>query len=129
MDKGIHTAREGHATRDTAEYHAKHRAFIETERTVGGRDVEIHESGRLVAYVSHGRWVVMCECGAGNDVDVGARLALCFACGAVHDVVLPRHRDRIEAELLRRPKTKTRNWEHGETVADLRAENRDNGIE
>jgi hypothetical protein len=78
------------------------------------------------AYVSEGRWVVMCpDCG-------GARFAarddwrfMCVECanftveGLWRPVLWPEDVGEIETELERRPMRRTQNWLPGETVDDL----------
>lgn len=81
------------------------------------------------AYVSEGRWVVMCpDCG-------GAQLAarddwrfMCVECANVaieglwRPVAWPDEHEDIETELERRPMRRNQNWLPGETVEDLAAE-------
>ena len=97
--------------------------------------------GRVQARINHGRWLVDCPgCNSALVVDLSELVFMCVECanaangGAWLQVTLPRNRKAIEAELLKRPfgrnpaDAPTRNWEPGETVADLRHENAEHGI-
>lgn len=102
----------------------------------------------MVARVNWGQWIASCSCGAptrpgdpgvpspGCVVFFDAPLGFCVRCGnrpwgggwrriAVPD---PETRAGIEAALVYRPEIPTRNWEPGEAVADLIAENRAHGV-
>lgn len=79
---------------------------------------------RPQAFISGGRWVVMCGCGNAPSADVEWTLAACFECGAIYYAFdVPTDRLEIEALLLARPEMRTRNWRPPETVAFLAAEN------
>ena len=94
-----------------------------------GHRVEVHDSGRLVADINYGAWLVDCECGAGNATGPDWKIALCFTCGAVHKVSFPKSYRAIEKVLIKRPRTENRNWIAGEKLTELRAENRAHGLE
>jgi hypothetical protein len=95
----------------------------------------------LVARVNHGRWIASCSCGArglptpGCIVFLGVLLGWCVRCnngawgGGWRMVQAPQLETRvqIEAVLEQRPRIEDRNWEPGETVADLIRENREHG--
>lgn len=94
-----------------------------------------------LAYINHGRWVVECPLGCGDAklvTDVMPRRyictdAMCPGDGWYH-VRMPAARAEIEAELLKRPARRpdvavTRNWLPGETVDDLKDQNRARGID
>lgn len=74
----------------------------------------------------------MCECPSchgGVAVDPEHTIACCLECGAVLTAVaIPAEWREIEAVLLKRPDVRTRGWWPGETVDDLRAENRAHGV-
>lgn len=53
---------------------------------------------------------------------------VCGNCGHTSQVRFPSDGDEIEAVLKRRPVPETRNWEPGETVSDLKAENLSHGV-
>jgi len=102
---------------------------------------EDNTSGTVAARINHGRWLVDCPgCNSALVVDLSQPVFMCVECGnATNDgkwfqVTLPRNRRALEAELLQRPfgrnpaDAPTRNWEPGETVADLRRENAEHGI-
>lgn len=96
----------------------------------------------LVARVNHGTWIAPCPCAApglprpGMIVFKDTPIAWCLRCenaevgGAWRPVVLPPPDEvaAIEALLSARPDLATRNWEPGETVADLAAENAAHGL-
>lgn len=119
----VYTARDMHAVTDAAEYARKQRKAIARAAKAGVR-VAVHDSpAPVVAYVNANRWVVDCECGAGNATDPAWGIARCFACGATHTtVVFPDDAAAIAAALVERPHVGNRHWTPGETVAGLRAE-------
>ncbi len=87
-------------------------------------------SSPVRAYVNHNRWLIACECGAGNYADPTMATAYCLGCGAVHtSVVFPANVAALEAALIERPVPETRNWTTGETTVSLAAENVAHGIE
>lgn len=98
-------------------------------------------SSPLTAVVNHGVWVALDGCGTREGVHGGGVVWLdrpmvwCPLCRNKvagwrwRPVVLPAEREAIEAALLARPDVATRNWHPGETVDDLRRENRDHGLE
>lgn len=129
----IHTALDLHGVRTPEDYRAAHAGAI--ANLVGrGRRVAVHESADpLVARIDHNRWIVDCECGAGNATDPEWAIACCFGCGAVHaQIVFPDAAERaaIERALLARPRPETRHWDPrvGETLADLWRENAEHGV-
>lgn len=132
MVRFIMSASEHHPRSGTARHHeAEHRRFLAKQQAIGSRHAVHLSPDPIVAYIAAGSWVVDCECGAGNAVDLDGACARCFGCGAVHEnVVMPpaRERERIEAVLLERPKPFNRNWRRPETVDTLRAENILHGI-
>jgi hypothetical protein len=84
------------------------------------------------ARVLYGRWLVNCPvCRGANDVDPDEPVYLCSSCGwpeRLAPVLFPKERTEIERLLLRRP-IHNRNWDSGETVADLVRQNIENGCE
>lgn len=98
-------------------------------------------NGSLAAYVNHGRWIVECpNCSSALVVSEQDPRFICVECGSPENrscwyaVAFPADKADIEEALLRRPardgfRAGTRNWETRETVADLRRENRQRGIE
>ena len=123
--KAIHAVADrivaGRAESAEEAYRREHRAAISRMRTHGIPAREHESAIVLAAYVNHGRWVVDCECGAGNAPL--SDVARCFGCGAVHSVTYPRTRKSIEKALLARPQQRNRNWYPHESVDDLRREN------
>lgn len=86
-------------------------------------------------YVRHGRLLVHCPwCPSAEYAHVTDRRFFCSHClngpvkGAPIRVEWPEDFAQIEAVLIRRPDPMTRNWERGETVADLQAENASHGV-
>ena len=100
------------------------------------RGLEISDHAPLKAWVSAGRWIVLC----GSATCKGAErvweegLVMCASCWngyAGHQLVrtsFPRSRRRIEEQLDVRP-LENRNWLLGETVADLEIENAQHAAE
>lgn len=78
-----------------------------------------------------GRWVAECSTSWCTNAwmpqlyEPGWR---CGVCGLDTEIVWPPDPIAIEALLLMRVDPKTRNWEPGETLADLLAENIENGM-
>jgi hypothetical protein len=60
--------------------------------------------------------------------NLGDPVWVCEVCGLPTDIVWPPDPIAIEAVLLMRPDPASRNWEPGETVADLVMENAAHGI-
>ena len=81
------------------------------------------------AKINHSRWVVDCPyCPESLPAQPGLPM-YCPNCGCVENggfaltVVFPEEREQIEAVLLKRPLPQNRNWEPGEDMALLLAEN------
>lgn len=85
------------------------------------------ETHPVYAYVNHGRWVANCHCLGGAELVTEGEEFLCGNCGSVRPVVWPADIEQIEAALARRP-TVNQNWQPGETVQLLAAENLVRGI-
>ena len=78
----------------------------------------------VLARVNYGRWIADCPDCAGAELVEPGKLFSCRSCGAEpRRVVFPDERGEIEELLLARPMAENRNWEPGETLADLRREN------
>jgi hypothetical protein len=84
-----------------------------------------------------GRWLARCpteDCSGAQVVTAKEPFFLCLDCfnrdneGQWFKVRFPRSKARIEAVLLKRP-PKNRNYRPGETLEQLRAENRAHGFE
>ena len=83
----------------------------------------------ILARIEHGRWIADCECRGAEFVDPEWPVFVCCSCGAgPRPVAFPGDRHQIESELMKRPVRPNRNWNPGETVADLRRENKERGI-
>lgn len=94
------------------------------------------------AYVNHGRWVIDCladGCNAGVELKKRVGLIQCQDCYHLNNVEFPSDADEIIEVLERRPDARNRNWfpqghdlalrygvAHGQSVADLVAENVEN---
>lgn len=96
---------------------------------------EIAHGAPLLARVEHGRWLVQCDfCAGAQLASRGDRRFFCIDCqNAAHGgkwrrVVWPGDHADIESALLERPVPATRNWNPGETVADLHRENAEYGV-
>lgn len=80
-------------------------------------------------YVAMGKWLIRCVCGNAPSVDPSWRLACCIECGAVFEGLdVPAEYEAIEAVLLERPVIGTQAMHAGETLEQLKAENRAHGI-
>ena len=96
---------------------------------------DVSEADPLPARVYRGQWIVDCPCRGAGFVWVAEPITWCGSCGnralggSWRRVELPEDRAAIEVVLLERPDPDTRNWEPGETVAELIGENAANGIE
>lgn len=101
------------------------------------------------AYMNWGRWVADCPrpgCTYAFRLEPGQQTYTCRTargegCGAEAPIEWPPDADQIEQVLQRRPLEQTRNWlpaghelavisgaPHGQTVADLLAENEEHGV-
>ena len=109
------------------------RAVIQPMLAKYGLQSAITSDGQLVAEVNHGRWIVKCECGGAEKMWEEA-IFMCMSCmNAQHKhqyrrATFPNQRAQIEKALLKRP-VKNRNWQLGETLAQLRDENKEHGEE
>ncbi len=93
-------------------------------------------SPSVPAQVNHGRWLTPCPfCNSANLASRADKRFLCCECGNTAaggqwlPVVWPKNAHAIEEMLMKRPDRHTRNWLPGETVADLAAENKSNGVQ
>jgi hypothetical protein len=89
----------------------------------------------LAPEVNHGRWIVRCPaCAGAENADPEEPWFYCLSCcnvafdGRWLPIQWPPERTAIEVELLKRPLAENRNWLPGESVADLRRENRERGV-
>lgn len=81
------------------------------------------------AYVSDGRWVAECrdESCSGAELVTEGQPMLCGSCGSVSQVIWPDQVAEIEALLMKR-KPRNRHWLLGETIDQLKLENRIGGV-
>lgn len=81
---------------------------------------------QVQAHINFGRWGVQCpDCPGHEDADPAEPVFFCLSCGNdgyFCQVIFPENRAEIESILLARP-IQNRNWEPGETLADLQADN------
>ena len=96
---------------------------------------ELQPGLELEVRCNQGRWIVDCPwCRSAQVASFTDRRFLCGDCGNVRvggrwaRTIWPKDPESIEALLEHRP-AEARNWRRGETAAQLRAENRDHGIE
>lgn len=120
------------------------RAYPMLDAVVPPLDHVVLTARPLVARVNHGHWIASCDCGApadkiptpGGVVFFDRPLVWCVRCqnGGTGrgwrpvTVPSPEWRAAVENVLGYRPDVTTRNWEPGETVAQLVAENVAHGI-
>jgi len=105
---------------------------------------EIAEARALAVEVNAGRWIWLCPCDDGSTEQIprgggvafkSSPLGWCPRCGNAsvgggwRPLAFPVESAAIEAVLALRPDAATRNWWPGETVDELRAENRLHGFE
>jgi len=97
---------------------------------LGPKSIAIH------AAANHGRWVVECpDCCGAQFACPDDRRFMCNNCanalvgGLWRPVIWPKDRAKIDELLMLRPDPKTRHWIPGESVANLKAENKANGVE
>jgi hypothetical protein len=124
MTEHIHTFADelSHAgITDIRTYREKH------DKVVGDK---LHEvSTPTNAEINHGRWIVNCECNGAGFTCPKYKVACCFDCGRVFlNVKFPRDAVKIERLLIGRPMM-NRNWQTGETMKTLIAENIEHGCE
>lgn len=87
----------------------------------------------VMAQVYEGAWLVRCECG-GAEYAWEEGLFWCFSCGnaghghRIRRSVFPKNRTAIEELLARRP-LKKRGWLVGDTLTDLKRENKEHAGE
>ena len=100
---------------------------------------------RARAYMNHGRWIADCTrpfCANAEKLKPRQSMFHCSNCMQIAEVEWPAEVDEITAVLERRPVPQTRNWFpaghglalrsgtlHGQSVADLQAENDEYGVE
>ena len=83
--------------------------------------------GEVSAEIHRNQWLALCtRCDGAECVDPSWPLFVCANCGlGPVSVVFPDDREAIEGELLKRPDPATRGWLKGETLADLKRENKE----
>lgn len=97
------------------------------------------------AHVNQGRWIALCprtDCTNAEGLDPRQGVFVCSVCKLMTGVDWPNNPDGIWEVLQRRPVPSTRNWypadhefairagiEHGQSIADLIAENHEHGVD
>lgn len=85
--------------------------------------------GKVDARVNHGRWIVDCpdrDCTAAVMASIEDPRFVCPVCAyGIFTVTFPNNADAVEKVLLERPVPATQNWLPGESVGDLRKENKE----
>ena len=96
---------------------------------LGPKSIALH------AEANHGRWIVVCpDCAGAQFACPDDRRFMCNECanaavgGFWRPVIWPKERAKIDELLMLRPDPKTRHWVPGESVANLKAENKANGV-
>lgn len=91
---------------------------------------DVSDAPPLPARINWARWIVDCpHCASAVLVWLSTPLMLCLECwnesvgGRWRRVALPPDTQAVEAALAARPRHRTRNFEPGETVEQLEAEN------
>lgn len=103
----IGTPLHAHAARTPGEYLDKQREHLRQSKQLRpdyawGDPTESKE--QIEAFVSGGRWVVMCCCGNAPSASPEWSLACCFECGLIYrDIVFPRDREAVEQAMLAQP--------------------------
>lgn len=88
----------------------------------------------ISARINHNRWIADCPACGGAEFVWPELLMMCAGCWNGSDghqwrrVTLPEDRTQIEAVLRARPLPANRNWQSGETVEKLMAENEQQGL-
>ncbi|HQA69622.1 MAG TPA: hypothetical protein PK801_14955 [Aggregatilineales bacterium] len=104
------------------------RQHVQTRPGLRHHQIDWRERGQVLAEVNHGRWIARCPYCAGAMYVAPGLPFYCVDClmvsneGQAMTVVFPEEKERIEALLLARPLA-ARNWQPGETVAQLESEN------
>lgn len=132
----IITAERKHGHSDLRRIAARHPSST-GDRAMPAQGVALEPT--VQARVNDGRWIADCPaefCGGAEYVSFDSPFFFCCECrnAAVGHlplaVTVPEaERPDIEAALLRRPNPRNRHWLPGETVARLRQENKDAGLE
>jgi len=122
------TAERGHQFKDFSSYYRR-----QARRQLTLPD-DVYPGLKIEAQINHGRWIVDCPfCKGAEYLWEGMKLFLCVSC-LNNDtrlpirVEVPKNKSAIEKILLERENPETRNWMPGETLADLKRENKENII-
>lgn len=83
--------------------------------------------GQVMLVVHHSTWQLQCMCGNYPVYDPEWELAACYSCGAIFHQAPPGDWKEIQRVLINRPELATRNMLAGQTLKELRAENREHG--
>jgi hypothetical protein len=87
------------------------------------------KSAAIEVYAAHDRWIAECpDCCGAQLASLNDRRFMCNNCGNAmlgglwRPLVWPKNHAEIDALLDARPNVENRNWNPGETIGDLRAE-------
>jgi hypothetical protein len=103
-----------------------------------GAKIDWNPKGKPIkAFINHGNWMATCDdCPAPSTLFAEPGLPFfCTNCqnvmngGQARPVEFPENRNEIEAVLLARDFPQNRNWLPGETIEELKTENRAHGVE
>ena len=78
-------------------------------------------------YANRGRWIAECECRSASQVQPEQKRWRCLECGAGYTLLWPSRRVEIE-NLLRPRRIVNQNWNIGEPIDHLLAENIEHGL-
>lgn len=88
-------------------------------------------AGMVYARANHGRWIADCPrpyCRSAAQLATWEQVFFCLDCHIEAAVIWPPSTEDIEQVLNMRPDPATRNWEPGEDLVDLLAENMAHGV-
>lgn len=123
---GIRTTRAIHRVADPQIYKRKHEQVITKRRTEGDDSVELRTVNQpRDARIDANRWLVDCDCGGAAAASPNWPESRCFGCGRIYTKVeFPANRGEIEAELETQSYEPMREWSPGDTLEDIRRNQR-----
>ncbi len=100
-------------------FQREHRLALAKKRLRGLNVLEHVVATPVQARIDAGRWLIDCECSAGNAADPDWPEARCFGCGAVHtNVVFPPDVQALEDALLEAA-AREQYWTPGESLKQI----------
>ncbi len=104
-------------------------------RQLASHGIKVRPAGIKAVFVNDGRWVIVCDCGAGIACSPSVPHTTCILCGSRYDLEWPdaETQARIEKTLLERPPKlprsvdgkgiiTTRCWDAGDDIDALEVE-------